>query len=127
MTRPIPSSPLSLHTRSSQPLHAAELTSLLAVCCVPLSTCPSKALEQTRLLQKFRAKQHSAAVNSNIEALLATFAAEEPNSHRTSGAKLTTIGATFEAEEETTDVVEEKMRQYIEEAAGEAKTGQQRG
>ena len=73
----------------------------------------SCALEQTRLLQKFRAKQHSAAVSSNIGTLLDTAADEQ--SHGGNTTRLTAIGATFQTEEATTDVVEERMRQYIEE------------
>ena len=73
-----------------------------------------RALEQTRLLHRFRAKQHSAAVNSNIDSLLSD-GADGHLSHSATTTKLTTIGATFQAEEETSDVVEEQMRQYIEE------------
>ena len=104
----------------SAPAHTSH-TTVTAACGVRLTSMSvllsvlshRKALEETRLLQKFRAKQHSAAVNSNIEALLSS--AADDQSHSTAGSRLTTIGATFQAEEETTDVVEEKMRQYIEE------------
>ena len=52
---------------------------------------------------------------SDIGALLAD-TADGPYSRSTAaGTRLTTIGASFQAEEETTDVVEDKMRQYIEE------------
>ena len=81
--------------------------------CVSIGLRCSAALEQTRLLQWYRAKQHSATVSSNIDALLHTAADE--HSHGGNTARLTSIGATFQAEEATTDVVEERMRQYIEE------------
>ena len=101
-------------SRTSTPLHhhlcrQHHLRSLPAFLCFSLCR---KRVEDTRLLQRFRATQHSTSAAMSLTSLTSPTASAMPSQSAAMGGRL--IGATFQAEVETQDLVQLQMHAFIE-------------
>ena len=75
----------------------------------------SEELEQTRLLQRFRATKHTAASAESPTLLLSlSSSSAQSASQAGGGATVRLIGSSFQAEVESKDLVEEQMTLFIE-------------